>query len=622
MYNSIYHDSITDTIHVWGDGRHNDLGHKEHPNNMYAYISDVHGDYVTIDGYNCKKIPASSISPEAIKMGMIYENNVPPITRFIIDNYTEHNDTPTNMKILFMDIEVLKGPNGHSTTTDATGVINAISYKLSGEDTYYCLLLDESVTETITNNHIIQINGSDVNVKLTLFKREEQLLSEFMTRYSNFGHNIISGWNVEYYDMPYIHNRMTMLLGGAIANKLSPIGKIKRGRPSEFNDNPSIIIAGVSILDYLPLYKKFTYEEKSNYRLDTIALAELGRGKIEYDGDLNMLYHSDIEKFIMYSVVDVELIQALDNKLDFINTAVATCHECHCSYEDIYYTSKYIDAAILTYCKLKGLIASSNKSDNSGKAEGAFVREPIPGLYNWVYDLDLTSLYPMNIITLNISPETKFAQILNWDEKSFITGNDTDKIYDVKLFKDNTILGEFDDIFTSEIKDRLELSHDELQLFINKFNTSIASNGCLYSQDKKGVIPSILSEWFNDRIKYQSSMKEAIKNGDKQLTGYYDKKQLIKKIQLNSVYGVLLLSTFRFYDKSNGEAVTISGQSVINYSADVANWYYNKQLKDVNCEYEIIMEDNSIKKLNGLSMVNTKSGRKYVFALTENDEII
>jgi DNA polymerase elongation subunit (family B) len=226
------------------------------------------------------------------------------------------------------------------------------------------------------------------------------------------------------------------------------------------------------------------------------------------------------------------------------------------------------------------------------------------------------------MITLNISPETKYAKIDNWDEEEFAKG--TDRKYNLTLYKDTSPAGQFQDVF-SQLNSKSNIiinGSEELRKFIDKNNLSVASNGCMYTMDKLGVIPSILSLWFDTRDEYKKLRKKYEAEGDQANAAFYDRKQLITKIMLNSFYGVLLLKSFRFYDKDNGEAVTLTGQSVIHHATRAADYFYNKELQEHNCDYEIEMEDGTVKKYHGFDKVKTQRGDIYVFSLTENDVLV
>jgi DNA polymerase elongation subunit (family B) len=335
-------------------------------------------------------------------------------------------------------------------------------------------------------------------------------------------------------------------------------------------------------LDYLGLYKNFTYTELDNYRLDSIAMRELGRGKIEYKGNLDILFRDDIEKFIEYNLVDVQLVVDMDSKLQFIDTARGICHAGHVPYEDFVYSSKYLEGALLTYLKRKNIVAPNKPADRQERMQalrdndqekfiGAYVKAPIVGKYDWIYDLDLTSLYPSIIMTLNISPETKVAKIDNWDAQKYMKG-------------------EIDEFFIGN----RTISKENLKKLLEESKYSVSSNGVMYRTDKAGCIPDILDLWFSQRVEFRKLEKQFGESGDKEKYAFYKKRQLVQKILLNSLYGVLGLPAFRFYDVDNAEAVTTTGQTVIKSTADMANIKYNKELGTTGQDFNIYIDTDSV----------------------------
>jgi len=341
-------------------------------------------------------------------------------------------------------------------------------------------------------------------------------------------------------------------------------------------------MAGVSYLDYLSLYKNFTYSELDSYRLDSIAQRELGRGKIEYEGNLDILFRDDIEKFIEYNLVDVELVVDFDKKLQFIDTARGICHAGHVPYEDFVYSSKYLEGALLTYLKRKSIVAPNKPADrrermealkenNEEKFIGAYVKAPIVGKYEWIYDLDLTSLYPSIIMSINISPETKVGKIKDWDAQKFLKGE-----VDEYQIGENWI------------------TRDNLEKLFEKSKYSIASNGVMYRTDTPGCIPDILDLWFSQRVEFRKLEKKYGEEGDKEKYAFYKKRQLVQKILLNSLYGVLGLPAFRFYDVDNATAVTTTGQTVIKSTADMTNIKYNKELGTPDLDSNIYIDTDSV----------------------------
>jgi DNA polymerase elongation subunit (family B) len=413
-------------------------------------------------------------------------------------------------------------------------------------------------------------------VKISSIEETEQIIPmiDIQTEEHYF---TVAGMNVhncDAFDVPYLYNRIKRVLGKKVANQLSTIGEMYY---SPYRNRYSI--AGTSMLDYMVVYKKFFYGELPSYALNAISMKELGRGKIEYEGNLDALMENDIETFIEYNITDVELILELDKKLQYIDLLRAICHVGHVPYEDFVYSSKYLEGALLTYLKRAGGIVSPNKPADgkdrmrelkeSGETGfiGAFVKDPIPGKYEWMYDLDLTSLYPSIIMTLNISPETKMGKILDWDADEYIRGE-----------KDEYIInGE-------------RVSREKLQKFLEKYKYTVAPNGVMYTTDFVGLIPSILNEWFDKRVEYKDEMKKWGKAGDNDKYEFYKKRQLVQKILLNSLYGVLGLPSWRYANVDNAEATTMAGQTIIKKTEAAINMKYNKEL---GYQIEVIMEDDS-----------------------------
>jgi DNA polymerase elongation subunit (family B) len=221
-------------------------------------------------------------------------------------------------------------------------------------------------------------------------------------------------------------------------------------------------------------------------------------------------------------------------------------------------------------------------------AKGAYVKIPKPGLYEWVYDLDLTSLYPSNIMSLNISPETKYGRILNWDSEEFI--KQVDKIFEIDISMDLSAMGQF----SGDGEAVIQVPNVEMRKFMDDNNLTVSANGILYKNDVKGLIPSLLELWFGERADYRAKARDADKAGNKELEQYFDRKQKIQKVLLNSLYGVLLLPIFRFYDKDNGEAVTLTGQQLIKFTTGMANYYYNDTIGTEGVDYCLYTDTDSI----------------------------
>jgi len=558
MYQNAYYQRQKNLVHIWDDKR----GYFNFPYTRYAYEKADRGEFTTLYGDKVTKIYKFHKDDPGL-----FESDVAETTRVLVDTYTE-SDLPSEGHVtLTYDIEC-EMESGLPNPEEATNELTSIALHDSATNQYWVLVMDKAgdLIEKKTDKCIV-----------IPFRTEEEMLLKYLELYEMINPTIVTGWNIDYFDTPMLYNRIKRLLGEKTANRLSPIGECFW---SPYRKR--FFMAGVSYLDYISLYKNFTYTQLASYRLDSVAQKELNRKKIEYDGNLDILFKEDIEKFIEYNLVDVELVVEFDKKLQFIDTARGICHAGHVPYEDFVYSSKYLEGALLTYLKRRNIVAPNKpadrqemmdalKEEGGGKFIGAYVKAPIVGKYEWIYDLDLTSLYPSIIMTINISPETKVGKIENWDAQEFV--------------KDKRETWEINgDTITQE----------NLKIFFEKSKFSVASNGVLYRTDKVGLIPDVLDLWFSQRVEFKNQMKKYGKEGDKAKYEWYKNRQLVQKILLNSLYGVLGLPAFRFYDIDNAAAVTTTGQTVIKSTADMANIKYNKELGTPDADSNIYIDTDSV----------------------------
>lgn len=565
-YQNIYIDTQSDEqiVYIWDDVK--GLITLPLSDFRYAYVKDPSGRYVSMTGERLSKTRRFTRGHPNV-----FESDLPMETRVLTDVYL-HEDNPSEGNVvMFFDIEVSMAngiPDIHKPNNEITSI--AAYDPIIKKYTVFVLDKEELYSDRNTDE-----------VDTIFCDTEQSLLHKFIAMYEEVRPTIITGWNSNGFDVPYLYNRLRQVCGASIANRLSPIGKVKYSERLE-----RYKIAGVSSLDYLDLYKKYTYTQQPNYRLDTIGRLEVNMGKLEYDGSLDNLFKTDLDKFIEYNLQDVKIIVELDKKMKFIELVRGICHIGHVPYEDYPMASRVLEGTIVTYLHKKGIIVTDKPQDTKEKMEaldngeegfiGAYVKDPIPGLYEWVYSLDLQSLYPSIIMSLNISPETKVGFVRNWSmeqhfKKEIVayvveeTGNDTS----------------------------VEMNYDTFMEFITENNLSISSNGVLYTNDKKGIIPEVLDTWFAQRVEYKNMMKKYVNEGNKELAEYYDRRQHIQKIFLNSLYGVLGLPVFRFYDVDNAAAVTISGQDVIKSTAKVVNKHYERLLGS-DKDYVVYIDTDSI----------------------------
>lgn len=551
MYQNIFVNKKDHTVYLWDDKK----GLVTFKNKPYAYKKSPNGMYRSMYGDKLEKVTRYRYEDTGL-----FESDVPIETRNLIDLYEDDDEPSTGHCVMNFDIEV--SMEGDLPDTEkANNPVTAIAWHDSCTNNYVVLILDKE-------NKITDYSNDEVSVYS--YDNERALLSHFLDFYQEISPTILTGWNIDGFDVPYLYRRLARVLGQEEANRLSPIGH------AYFHPfKKRIVIAGVSCLDYLVLYKNFTYSVEPTYRLDAIGRKEVGIGKIEYEGNLDDLFSSDIEKFIEYNLNDVKIVVEIDKKMELIELTRSICHVGHVPYEDILFSSRYLEGALLTYLRRHNLVAPNKdpegrerfneiKGDESKKFSGAYVAAPTPGKYKWVFDLDLTSLYPSIIMSTNISPETKVGVLDKWSPEDFCDGKQTEV-----GFRGDTY------------------SADEFKTFLKENNLAISSNGVMYTKEKVGLIPAILDQWFNQRVEFKNKMKEYGNAGDDAKYVFYKRRQHVQKILLNSLYGVLGLPIFRFYDVDNAEAVTTTGVSVIKFSRKIANHYYNKTLGDTedHCIY-------------------------------------
>ena len=567
-YQNIYYERAKNTIHLWDDKS----GYQTMPYRKYAYKKDPYGQHTSMYGDKLTRISKW----EKEEADDLFESDVPETTRVLVDIYD--NDLPsTGHRVMTFDIEV-EMITGLPNIREAQNEITAIASYDGATKLYDVFVLDK---ERKIKNNAKQFSKDGREVNVHIFDNEKNLLLKFLNYYEEINPTILTGWNIDFFDIPYLYNRIKNVCGEGNAKRLSPISQAFW---SPYREKWSF--GGVAILDYINLYKTYTYTLEASYTLNHIATKELGRGKIEYEGSLDDLFENDLEKFIEYNIVDVDLVVSMDEKLQFIDLCRAVCHAGFVPYEDYIFSSKWLEGACLAYLKKKGLVATNKpkdrkermqalKDNNQEKFIGAYVKEPIVGKYDWIYDLDLTSLYPSIIMTLNISPETKVGKIQNWDAEENIRG--VEKTYKL-IGKDG---------------DEYSYSTQELKEVIKDSNLGVAANGVLYTQDKAGLITDILDTWFKQRVEFRKLESQYGEAGDTEKYEFYAKRQLVQKILLNSMYGVLGLPAFRFYDIDNAEAVTITGQTVIKKTAEMANIKYWKELGTKE-DYNVYIDTDSI----------------------------
>jgi DNA polymerase elongation subunit (family B) len=414
-----------------------------------------------------------------------------------------------------------------------------------------------------------KFNNQQSNVNYRSFTNEYDLLNDFISWWmiEENTPEVITGWNSELYDIPYLVRRIDRILGEKLMKRMSPWGLVTESEKFiSGRKHISYDIGGVSQLDYLNLYKKFTYKAQESYRLDHIANVELKQQKLDHSefDTFKDFYTKGWQKFVEYNIIDVELVDRLEDKMKLIELALTMAYDAKANYADVFSQVRMWDTIIYNYLKKRNIVIPPNvRSDKDSKYAGAYVKEPIPGVYDWVVNFDLNSLYPHLIMQYNISPETLVEQ-----RHPSVT---------------------VDKILNQEID------------FEPYKEYAVCANGAMYRKDVRGFLPELMEKIYKDRTIYKKKMIVAKQEYEKKKTKALEKEiarcnniQMARKIQLNSAYGAIGNQYFRYFKLANAEAITLSGQVSIRWIEEKINKYLNKILKTEEVDYVIASDTDSI----------------------------
>ena len=505
---------------------------------------------------------------------------------FIADNQKGVVDWDINdLDIAIIDIEV-GSENGFPDPATASEPVTAIAIKKLNKrfSVYGCG----------------KFNNTRDDVDYIECKDEYTLLKSFLTDWEKNTPDIVSGWNVKFFDIPYLHNRMQKILGPDMTRKLSPWNSVvEREKIIKGQKQIAYDIFGVSCLDYIELYRWYAPGGKSqeSYKLDHISSVELGTNKIDYSeyDSLHQLYKHNYQKFIEYNIRDVEIIVELEEKLKLIELAATLAYDTKTNFEDVFAQTRMWDALINSYLMDKKIIVPPKENRIKESAfEGAYVKEPQVGKHDWVASFDLNSLYPHLLIQYNISPET-IIEPPN---------------------------------YTQEMRDIISEGVTVEKMLYQKIDTSklngvtLTPNGQFFTTERQGFLPKMMEEMYEDRKKFKNLMIKAQQeyqletDKDKKyelekLVARYNNLQLAKKVSLNSAYGALGSQYFRFYDLRQALAVTQAGQLSIRWIENKLNEYMNNILKTEGNDYVIASDTDSIYLRLGelVNSVYEKEGR-------------
>lgn len=583
MYVDAYLDRDHDKIHVAErvDGQRI---YKEFPVEYVFYFDDPRGKFQTIHGFPVSRFHTKSKKEFSRELKInrgnkVYESDINPIFRCLSENYIGAESPQLN--ICYVDIEADFDPEkGFSEPSDPTAPVTAITVYLSQLEQLITLALrPKGMPEDIGNS----IGKNFDNTFIFDYKDEKKLLETFLDLIQDS--DIITGWNSEGYDLPYLINRTTKVLSRDDTRRyclwnLHP----KKYEYEKFGGKQEgYQLHGRVHLDYLELYRKYTYHEMHSYSLDTVSEYELNDRKIPYEGTLDQLYNRDFEKFIEYNRQDVMLIVRMDEKLKFIDLANVLAHENTVLLPTTMGAVALTEQAIINDAHAQGLIVPNKPDRDSEKATsaaGAWVAKPRKGLHKWIGSVDINSLYPSALRALNMSPETIIGQLrptmtLNHIKTIIDNGKSHADSWEGLFgsFEYEAVMGREKNVeITVDWEDgKIEVmtAFDVHKMVFNSDNKIIlTANGTLFRNDKKGIIPGLLEKWYAERKVMQGKLREA-KTPEE--IAFWDKRQLVKKINLNSLYGALLNPYCRFSDKRLGQSTTLSGRTITKHMASYIN---------------------------------------------------
>jgi DNA polymerase elongation subunit (family B) len=550
--------------------------YKEYPANYVFYYDDPKGKFRTIYDTPVSRFSTKNgkefHKEQRINSGKrLWESDINPIFRCLEDNYLGANSP--RLQTAFFDIEVDFDPErGYSKPEDPFNPITSISVYLDWMDKMVTLVVPPKSYSWETAQEICN-QFSDCY----LFEREEDMLDTFLDIIQDA--DILSGWNSEGFDIPYTVMRITRVLSKDDTRRLCLWGQLPKQRTFErFGaENLTFDLLGRVHLDYMQLYRKYTYEERHSYSLDAIGEYEDIGSKVAYDGTLDQLYNKDFPKFIDYNRQDTLLLAKLDKKLRFLDLANELAHDNTVLLQTTMGAVAVTEQAIINEAHSRGMVVPNRRSrDDQGntQAAGAYVAYPKKGIHEYIGAIDINSLYPAAIRALNMGPETIVGQLRPVMTDHYIR----EKMDAGASFADawENMFGslEYQAVMNMEVGTEITLdwqdgSSDVMSaadvwrlVFDSRQPWTLSANGTIFKYDTKGIIPGLLERWYAERKEMQAKKKTATSPED---TAFWDKRQLVKKINLNSLYGAILNPGCRFFDQRIGQSTTLTGRIIAKH---------------------------------------------------------
>jgi len=550
--------------------------YREYPANYVFYYDDPRGKFQSIYGTPVSRFSTRNNKEFRKEMRIqsgkqLYESDINPIFRCLEDNY-KGQDAP-KLQTAFFDIEVDFDPvKGYSRPEDPFNPITAISVYLDW--------LDQMVTLVIPPKHMSMETAEEIASEFSntmLFDNEAAMLGVFLDLIEDA--DALSGWNSEGFDIPYMVMRITRVLSKDDTRRFCLWNQLPKQRTFErFGaENITFDLIGRVHMDYMQLYRKYTYEERHSYSLDAIAEHELGERKTQFEGTLDQLYNQNFKTFIDYNRQDTMIVAKLDKRLKFLDLANTLAHENTVLLQTTMGAVAVTEQAIINEAHERGMVVPNRKerlSDEDTQAAGAYVAYPKKGIHEYIGSIDINSLYPSTIRALNMGPETIVGQLR-------LTM--TDRYIQERMRGGMSFAAAWEGLFgtleytavmeqqrgteiTIDWQDGDETVHSAAEVWKIIFDSNqpwcLSANGTIFTFEKEGIIPGLLKRWYAERKEMQAKLKECTNKEDEE---YWDKRQLVKKINLNSLYGAILNPGCRFFDKRIGQSTTLTGRSIAKH---------------------------------------------------------
>jgi len=564
-----------DRIHTV-ERRNGERVYREYPANYIFYYDDPRGKFQSIYGTPVARFSTRNNKEFRKEVRVhghkpLYESDINPIFRCLEENYKDQ-DAP-ELHTAFFDIEVaFDKDRGFSPVSDPFNPITAISVYLDW--------LDQLVTLAVPPRHLSWETAHELVrdfENTILFADEADMIKTFLDLIDDA--DVLSGWNSEGYDIPYTVNRCTRVLSKDDTRKFCLWGQLPKKRMFErFGaENETYDLIGRVHMDYMQLYRKYTYEERHSYSLDAICEYELGERKTQFEGTLDSLYNQHFRTFIEYNRQDTALIGKLDKKLRFLDLANELAHANTVLLQTTMGAVAVTEQAIINEAHERGMVVPNRKqrlTDEDTQAAGAYVAYPKKGVHEWIGSVDINSLYPSAIRAMNMGPETVVGQLRQ---------TMTDHLIKSNMAKGQSFAAAWEGIFASleytavmnqekgteitiDWENGEESVHSAAEIWNIIFDSNqpwiLTANGTILTFEKKGIIPGLLERWYSERKELQAKKKDA---KDAKEIAFWDKRQLVKKINLNSLYGAILNPGCRFFDKRIGQSTTLTGRSIARH---------------------------------------------------------